>query len=69
MKNGKEKNEAIHPFPQQASMSKVSLSWGRRDNFRLSAIEIKYYIVWNYSISKIRLFLGIKEVRKVVIPN
>jgi len=50
-------------------MSKVSLRWGRRDNFRLSAIEIKYYIVWNYSISKIRLFLGIKEVRKAVIPN
>lgn len=59
----------MYPSRQQASKPEISLSWGRRDSYKLNAFEIKYYIVLDYSVSKIRLLLGIKEVRKAVVPN
>lgn len=59
----------MYPSQKQASKPEVSLSWGRRDNYKLNAFEIKYYIVLDNSVSKIRLLLGIKEVRKAVVPN
>lgn len=59
----------MHPFPMQASRPKVSLSWGNRDGFNLNAFEMKHYTGWEYSFSKIRLFLGIKEARKAVVPG